>query len=380
MKVLLFGGGLQVLALSRSLKDVGFDVDLLGEHIEVAREGRFIDRCFKCDLQTMRIEWFLTFIKDGNYAVVIPTEDPFSDWLSQNKTEVEYNSDVKCAVMDWDVYQLASNKTSLLAFCEKNGFPHPKTRSIESNLSAIAEYVGFPALIKPSHSVGARGIRLVNSLNELEEALPSVIEEYGEVSLQEYICNKDYYYNVMMYRKADGSFGNTCIIKILRFYPIKGGSSSLCLTIENGPLEQMCGNILASLGYVGFADFDVLEKGDGDYRVIEINPRVPASVMASYVSGINYGEMIVEGALGHDLPKYNYQPGKYLRCLGLDIAWFLSSPNRFSAKPSWFKFFGRNIFYMEGGRNDWRAMRASLWEGIKKALNPEFRKAKAGMN
>ena len=75
-----------------------------------------------------------------------------------------------------------------------------------------------------------------------------------------------------------------------------------------------------------------------------------------------------------------YAPGKQLRFLGLDIAWFIASPNRFKAHPSWFKFFNKDLYYQEGGHEDWRAMVFSIWCGIRKQLSPSFRRAKSGMN
>lgn len=379
-KILIFGGGLQVISLARSLKECGHKADVLGEHNEVSRKSHFVDQCIDCDLSTLTTDWMNHFIMDNHYEVVIPMEDPFSDWLSRNKKEIESHTEAKCAVMEWEIYQLASNKTRLLAFCETNRIPHPRTSIIGENSDEVAAYVGFPALIKPSRSNGARGIIKVDDIEQFNALAPKVLAEHGECALQEYIHTKDYYYNAMLYRYANGTYANHCIIKILRFYPVKGGSCSLCVTIENEAILSICKQTLDALNWVGFADFDLLEKEDGDYRIIEINPRVPASVMAAAISGINFGNIIVSGALGKIIPKYEYKTGRYLRCLGLDIAWFFTSSNRFRAKPSWFKFFGKNIYYMEGGKKDFAAMCTSIWIGIKKQLNPGFRKQKAGMN
>lgn len=379
-KVLVFGGGLQVISIARSLKECGHKADVLGDHNEVSRKSHFVDICFDCDLSTLTVDWMKSFINDNHYEVVIPMEDPFSDWLSRNKKEIETYTGAKCAVMDWEIYQLARDKMRLIVFCEKNGIPHPKTRLIGEDLDKVALYVGFPALIKPNHSNGARGIVKVDNIVQFKSVAPSVIAEYGNSALQEYIHTKDYYYNVMLYRYADGRFANHCIIKILRYYPVKGGSSSLCVTVENEKLLNICKRTLDALQWEGFADFDLLEKGDDDYRIIEINPRVPACLRASAISGINYGEIIVAGELGKEIPKYNYITNQYLRCLGLDVAWFFASPNRFQTKPSWFKFFGKNLYYMEGGRKDVSAMCAYIWIGIKKQLDSGFRKQKMGMN
>ena len=85
-------------------------------------------------------------------------------------------------------------------------------------------------------------------------------------------------------------------------------------------------------------------------------------------------------ARNNQLVNYEYVPGRILRYLGLDIAWFISSPERFRTKPSWFNFVGKNIYYQEGGLKDWKAMVCSIYEGIKKQLSPSFRASKANMN
>lgn len=380
MNIVLFGGGLQVISTARSLKEKGYIVDVIGTHNEISRRSRSVNKCTQVNIEALDTGTFISIIKENRYSVIIPMEDDYATWLSKNKEIIEKSTDARCAIMDYDVYALASDKTQLMVFCKKHDIPHPKTEIIDNNFEDLANNVGFPALIKPSHSAGSRGIKLVNSIDELKEFSKEIIAEYGECTLQEYICSKDYYYNAMLYRTADGRYGNHAITKIMRYYPIKGGSSSFCTTIENDGILEICKKTLDRLGWVGFADFDILEKGDGDYRIIEINPRIPASVHAAAISGVHFGEMIVKDITEGSLPTYTYTPGMQLRCLGLDIAWFLSSPNRWKCKPSWFRFLGKKLHYQEGGLKDFPAMCTSIWMGIKKQMNPEFRKKKKGMN
>lgn len=380
MTVVLFGGGLQVLSMARSLKEKGFDVDVIGSHNEISKKSNYVNKCIQIDINTLNINTFNILIQEGKYRAIIPMEDEYATWLSKNKDEVETTTTAKCAIMDYKVYALASNKTELMAFCKKHNIPHPKTEIINNNFEELANIIGFPSLIKPSHSAGSRGIKLVNDIDELKRFSKDIIAEYGECTLQEYIYSKDYYYNAMLYRTADGHYGNHTITKIMRYYPIKGGSSSYCVSIENNHILEICKKTLDKLDWVGFADFDVLEKGNGDYRIIEINPRIPASVHAAFASGVNFGEMIVKNITEGILTEYKYTPGMQLRCLGIDIAWFLASPDRWKCKPSWFKFFGKNLYYQEGGAKDFGAMCTSIWMGVKKYLNPEFRKRKQGMN
>lgn len=382
-RVILFGGGLQMISVARSLKTTGHYVFAITKYDKVAKKSNFIDRYE--DIESDRDLHVVTsklieFIHQDRIDVVIPMEDAQATSLSQCKKNIEIKTQARCAVMDWDVFRMVSDKTKLLEFCKINDIPHPRTALITDDIDVVAEEVGFPSLIKPSHSEGAKGIVLVNNLEELKEKAPLIISEYGECGLQEYITSKPYYYNLMLYRSQSGEFGNSVIIKILRFYPIKGGSSCLAVTVKNEVMTEICKKLLNKLNWVGFADFDILEKEDGDFRIIEINPRVPASVRGAAISGVNFPEMIVEDLMNGYIKKYTFREGEYLRYLGLDIAWFLASPSRFSCSPSWFKFFGKHLHYQEGGMKDLPAMATSIIEGIKKQLNPEFRKKKSGMN
>ena len=382
-RILLFGGGLQMISVARSLKEVGHHVVAATKHDKVASKSRYIDKHLDLDNDS-DTKVVMPVLKDlvlnEKINVIIPMEDDQATCLSQCKGKLEEETGVKCAVMDWDVFSMASDKNQLLAFCKEHGIGHPKTAAITDDLESVAKEVGFPALIKPNRSMGAKGITLVNNLEELKEKAPLIISEYGESALQEYIASKSYYYNLMLYRNKDGKFGNSVIIKIMRYYPIKGGSSSLSISVEDEKMTQMCKTLLDKLNWVGFADFDILEKGEKDYKIIEINPRVPASVRGAAISGVNYPEMIVEDLMNNQLKTYKYETGKYLRYLGLDIAWFMASPNRWKTKPCWFKFFGKDLHYQEGGLHDLPAMWTSMVEGVKKQLNPSFRKSKSGLN
>lgn len=377
--VLLFGGGLQVLAIARELSEAGYVVDVAGAHNQISSCSRYVRQCHKFIMEDLTVDAFVAALQQQMYCVIIPMEDEYAEWLSRHKTHVEEQIGAKCAVMRYDIFCLASDKSRLLSFCREHNIPHPRTADLTLGYEQAASCVGFPALIKPAHSAGSRGIRRVDNMTELQSIAPTVIAEYGSCALQEFIQN-DHYYNVMLYRTAEGRWGNHTITRIKRFYPINGGSSSLCETIENKALLECCCRLLDKLKWVGFADFDVLEKGEGDFRIIEINPRIPASVRAASVSGVHFGVMIVADLMGEQLPVYTYQIGQQLRCLGLDLAWFVSSPDRFRAKPSWFRFLGANLFYQEGGIHDMWAMLMSLYIGMSKFLSPSFRRQKSGMN
>lgn len=370
MNILLFGGGLQGLSFGESLYKINdYNVDAISDGDDVKR-SRFFRKVYpinnsKFDVLLDRI------LTREHYDVIVPMGDVVATYLSKHKDEIESVYHVKCAVADDRCFTIVADKGKFMKFCKDNNFPHPLTTSLlETNLETAACEVGLPALIKPDHSVGARGVTKVHSLEELKSYYPKISEKYGTCTLQEFIDNPDYYYNVMMYRDSKGHCDNSVVIKIVRMYPIKAGSSSCCLTVDNPELIDICKKVLDKLNWTGMADFDVLQRKDTmEYKIIEMNPRVPASLRAAYISGVNFPEIIVRDALAESPIHYHYKTGKVLRYMGIDMLWFLMSPNRFKSTPSWFYFYGKDIYYQDIFCSDPSTWYSWLLTGIMKLLH-----------
>lgn len=365
MNIVIAGGGLQGISSARSLKEAGCKVGLWTIPGDPALKSSAVDY-FGFESYTDNIASLTLFLKDNKADAVIPMSDDYARNLAANKRYIENLSGCRAAVPDIDVLETASDKQRLMNFCERNGFPHPLTVSSESLSENIPDDLPFPLLIKPNISVGSRGIVCVHDIEELRHHLPEVTAKYGACHLQEYIDSKRPYYNVMVFRDSHGKCTHSAVLEIIRYYPLRGGSSSMCRSIKSDRLTNLCADVLCRMDYYGFADFDVLQTDDGDYRIIEINPRVPASLRGAAISGVNFPLVIASDILGKDVEPQHYAPGKTLRFLGLDIMWFLSSPSRFKSKPSWFRFIGKDIYYQEGGIADFKPMIASLKSNLDK--------------
>lgn len=365
MLVLLLGGGLQGLSFGESLKAKGVVVDVISDELQI-RKSRFFGEVYADD--PLSLESLFGILEKKRYDVVVPMSDMATSFLSKNKGFLGERFGVKCACPSEELLSIVEDKGRFMEFCETCGIPHPITVNLgEKPFEGLPESAVFPALIKPNFSVGARGITRVDSFQELQEKLPEIVEKYGPCTLQEFIDNQEYYYNAMLYRNKQGEFLSHAIIKIVRMYPVAAGSSSCCVTIEDDRLLQICQDCLDKLNWVGMADFDVLQRLDTkEYKVIEINPRVPASLRAAFVSGVNFPEIIVRDALQLDVPNYEYNSGKTLRYMGIDIMWFLKSKNRLKKKPCWFRFLGKDIYYQDIYQKDFSTWWTWLVEGLGK--------------
>jgi len=367
--VLIAGGGLQAVSAARSLHEEGFRTGLWAPPGDYSHSSKALD--FRgYGKYNDGITPLLSFVRDNEVDVVIPMSDVYASMLSEHKQWITAQTGCVAAVPDNAQLELAADKLRLMDLCERKGFPHPRTLEGGSVDESSVRSLTFPVLVKPNRSVGARGIVKVTEPEKLVAKVAGVTAEYGGCHVQEFIEGGRPYFNVMVYRDASGKCVNHVVLEIIRYYPLQGGSSSMCRTVDVPELVSLSMKVLDEIGYVGFADFDILQTSSGEPRIIEINPRVPASLRGAAVSGVNFPALIARDALGIPIGSYVYRPGKTLRYLGLDMMWFMSSPGRFKASPSWFRFWGKDIYYQEGGFKDWQPMMRSLLANFNKI---EFR-------
>lgn len=376
----------QTLPMARELKRKGYEVHaVVSNRLTYGYGSRFVKKKFIFenyeDIDAYA-EYIKKIVREGDYSIAIPMADHGAIVLSKCKDEIQKY--VKFIIPDYEVFEKGYNKQILMEICQKGNYPHPRTLILSDNVKIPQEArtLKFPVLIKPNESCGARGITLVNSIEELEEKYPKIVQEYGACHIQEYILDGGLQVKAQLYIDEKGNLVQSSVIYKYRWYPNHGGSSCCNGSEENPKLIETLHSLLKEIGWVGFADFDTIEDPrSGELLIMEINPRVPACVKTNFASGINWADVISSEYEGESHPQYAMQKKVFLRHLGFEILWFLHSDKKFSAKPSWFKFLGKNIFYQDmNGWDDPCAFIYGTLGNIKKQLSPSFRKAKAGLN
>lgn len=382
--LILDGGAAHAMAIAECLKKSGYAVAVACDNKnEYGYHCKFADeRYLGLDShQEGYAEKMLAFLKEHHFDVLIPTSDKAAEFMSFHKEELEPLAGV--LMPDRDVFKKGYDKNELMAVCRENGFPHPLTVDLSKVDVGDCEELRtfpYPGLLKPNLTSGGRGMTLVNSLEELKEVYPEIHRQYGECHLQRFVKAGGRQVKVQVMTDAEGEPKYSSVIWKQRYYPVNGGSSCCNVTIDEPEVAAVCGKVLKAIGWVGFADFDLIENPDTkELLIMEINPRIPACVRSAFKSGMDFATMIADATLGLPLREYSYTPGKRLRHLGFDVLWFLKSPMRFKAKPSWFRFFGRDQYYQDWICGNFYAFVRGTWGNFKKQLNPEFRKAKGGV-
>jgi predicted ATP-grasp superfamily ATP-dependent carboligase len=286
----------------------------------------------------------LELVKRHRYDFILPTDDVSSEILVAHKGILE--SHTRLPVVPYDTFMKARDKSKTLKIAIQNDVPCPLTFfPDDEDINEIAQRAPYPVLLKPNISSGARGISLVTKREDLVKAYRDIKARYGECHVQEYVPKGGLQYKADLFLDSNQELKAGIAYSKLRYFPLNGGSSLVNCTVHQPQLLENAYRVLKAMHWFGFADFDfITDPRDGIPKIMEINPRVPACFRITLAAGIDFSYMISRLAMGEDIPKTeHYKLDVYLRYFPLDVLWFIMSPDRFRASPSFFRFFGRNI-------------------------------------
>lgn len=381
--ILLLGSGTQSLAIVPSLHRLKHRIVILCEqHPNYGDKSRYVDKVVRTtsEGEEAHLDTILRIISEEEIDVILPMGDANAEFLSKHKQDFAGQHFV---IPDYATFVKGYDKNRLMALCEEKGYPHPHTIDLSKvdYRSDELKAFPFPAMLKPNCTTGGRGMVEVKTFDEFVAVYPDLHQEYGDYHLQRFIRAGGRQVKVQLYVDEKQQLVAHSVQHKMRWYPNKAGSNCCALSITDEHILGICHNILKDIGWEGFADFDTIEDPDtGELLIMEINPRLPACIKGSIVAGIDWGEILVNGALGLPQKQYMYKEGVVLRHLGLDMLWFLHAENRWHAKPNWFKFFGRKIYYQDmNGILDPMPFLTGTWSNVKILFDPEFRKAKKGV-
>ena len=383
MNILLLGAGTQGLAIVKGLAKAGFDISMLiDEDGNYGDKSRYVSKMFFCHSNVgtpEHLNEIKSLLKREKFDVVIPMGDADAEFLSKNQEVL--SKWVSFVIPRYESFMKGYDKNKLMALCAQKGYPHPQTIDLSKvNVSGndTLRQFPYPAILKPNCTTGGRGMRVVESYEEMLAAYPTLHEQFGDYHLQRFIRAGGRQVKIQVCVDAKGKMIAHSAMQKVRWYPVKGGSSCCSVSIKEEEMTAICHHILCDIGWEGFADFDLIEDLDTkELLIMEINPRLPACIGAAIHAGMDWAQIIVDQALGREPKQYEYKSGVVLRHLGFDVLWFLKSPMRFKTKPSWFSFIGKNVCYQDmDGWTDPKPFFAGTYHNIKKLFDPSFKKAK----
>jgi len=306
------------------------------------------------------------------FDAVIPVSD-YDIHALLSKPDAWCAAGLPVALPEPGPFEAARDKSRMMKAAMRAGVPCPGTWfPDEEPIESILPKARFPLLVKPNISDGARGITMVEDPAALDSTYRAVTARWGPCHLQEWIPEGGGQLKADMIVGRDGRLLAAFVCRKIRYYPVKGGSSTLIVSEHDESIVDSMRRLAGEMKWYGFADFDlIVDPRDGVAKLMECNPRFPESLAVNIFAGADFPWCLYQLASGAPAdPIEGYAPGRYARFLVGDIMWFLGSPNRWRAAPNFFRFFGRDMTYYVEKAADPGPIACYVIEAIMTVLSP----------
>ncbi|HXW58277.1 MAG TPA: NAD(P)-binding domain-containing protein [Solirubrobacteraceae bacterium] len=280
---------------------------------------------------------------------------------------------------------VAIDKTQTLAFAERLGLRAPRGRLVEGPeraQEAIAE-VGLPLVVKPTRSwaqgagAGQRLISVVARTHaEALSATQTILDEGVEAVLQEWLPGDR---EALSFLCARGRIWARFAQRADRTFPPLGGNSVLRESIP--PPSDVTGaaeRLVLELGLDGYSEVEFRRDVEGRAALMEINPRLSASVEIAVRAGVPFPRLLHDWAREAALQEVDgYRTGLRMRWLGGDLSWLRSVltqpsgpdvPSRAGAIRAFAADFARPMGYDYVDRRDPRPLLTAMTGAVSRAL------------
>jgi len=291
------------------------------------------------------LNWLLGELSERRYDMLMPMDDETVFITSQNRDLIEKYTNVP--VPDFTTLMKAKDKAQTIQIATQQGVPCPKTIFINdiSKIEEVADNLGYPVVIKPKESSGSRGIAYVRRREDLVDSYLKIHLKYRLPMIQEYIPAGGESCGVFLLLNKNHEARAVFAHRRLREFPLTGGPSTLRESVHRPEAVEMAIKLLRAMKWYGIAMVEFKEDPrDGQYKIMEINPRFWGSLQLSILAGVDFPYLLYKMRMDGDVePVTEYPEG--LRCRWLlpgDILHFICNPQRFKLKPSFFNFSRNN--------------------------------------
>lgn len=205
-------------------------------------------------------------------------------------------------------FNLVRDKSDFYKFCIDEKFPVPQEYCYHKLIKEGS--ISKKLIIKPKIGSGSVGIKYIDSFEDLIKCKNI---DFSKYVIQERLKNGS---------KIEGAFFLFDEGKLVSYYghgrirtfPPRGGVTVYSRCSLNPTLKNLGEKLLERLNWSGFAMVEFLFDVDsGNYKIIEVNPRLWGSIMLSEYCGANFINNYIKISLGEDPVNVVVNENSYIR-------------------------------------------------------------------
>ena len=236
--------------------------------------------------------------------------------LAENKAKFEAEG-VIVIVSGPEVIDICFDKYKTAQWTESIGLNAPKTyvRLADAKIALANGEIAFPLFMKPRWGSGSIGLETIDDMEELDIyyhilmkkikksilATASVGDEY--IMIQEKLTGQEFGLDVM-----NDLQGNHVAVSVKKKLAMRAGETDKAITVDLPEVREMGKKIGENLHHIGNLDVDIMQRANGDYCVLELNPRFGGGYPFSYEAGVNLPKAILQWLKGEKVDPKMLQP------------------------------------------------------------------------
>lgn len=253
------------------------------------------------------IDITLDICKKHKVNALISLNDLELPILANNKHLFE-ELGVKVIVSSPEVIDICFDKYKTAQWIESIGLKSPKTyiRLEDAKKALEIGVISFPLFMKPRWGSGSIGLESIADMEDLDIyynilmkkikktilATASIGNEY--ILIQEKLTGNEYGLDVM-----NDLEGNNVGVSVKQKLAMRSGETDKAITLDLPDVKKMGEQIGNELRHIGNLDVDIMQRANGDYCVLELNPRFGGGFPFSYEAGVNLPKAIIEWIKGN---------------------------------------------------------------------------------
>lgn len=331
MKVLITDGDYEnALAITRSLGRKGIYVSVISDNYQAIS---FYSRYCKEKIVSPSItdektytEFLAKTLSKNRYDLLMPVSTGATLITAKNKEMIQKYTNL--VVSDYEKVVSAMDKKFVYETAHKLGIPRPETFYPQDIKDIGSKDLIYPLVVKAQHQTWmGHKVNYAFNKEELIKSWMQMKEETGESPMvQEYVSGEGYGF-FALYDK--GGCKRIFMHRRIREIPSSGGASACSESYYDEKLKYYGEKILTHLKWHGIAMVEFKKPDNGDYKIMEINPRFWGSLDLSIKAGADFPYYLTLMAQGQNLT-YSEEYNRNLR-----FQWiFTREIKRLVEKPS----------------------------------------------
>lgn len=258
----------------------------------------------------------LNICKEQKIDALLSLNDLELPILSENKYRFE-ELGVKVIVSSPEVIDIAFDKYKTAQWVESLGLVAPKTyvRLEDAKKALAAGEIEFPLFMKPRWGSGSIGLESIADMDELDIYYNLLMKKIKKTILATASVGDEY---IMIQEKLTGSEfgldimndlnGKNVAVSVKQKLAMRAGETDKAVTVDLPEVREMGYKIGEALGHIGNLDVDIMQRADGAYCVLELNPRFGGGFPFSYEAGVNMPKAIIQWVKGEEVDTQMLQP------------------------------------------------------------------------